>query len=62
LHVAQSLFHDHSPAKRLGLPSVWIDRRHDRPGTGATPSVDVEVAWRYPSLEAFADDSVEPAA
>jgi 2-haloalkanoic acid dehalogenase type II len=25
--VAQSLYHDHVPAKRLGLRSVWIDRR-----------------------------------
>jgi 2-haloacid dehalogenase len=37
LHVAQSLFHDHVPAKRLGLTTAWIDRRHDRPGSGATP-------------------------
>jgi putative hydrolase of the HAD superfamily len=37
LHVAQSLFHDHVPAKREGLPSVWINRRHDRSGWGATP-------------------------
>ena len=32
LHVAQSLFHDHVPAKALGLSTVWIDRRHDRAG------------------------------
>ena len=38
LHVAQSLFHDHVPAKREGVPSVWINRRHDRPGWGATPA------------------------
>src|SRR6185503_12654475 len=37
LHVAQSLFHDHVPAKALGLRSVWVNRRHDRPGGGATP-------------------------
>ena len=37
LHVAQSLFHDHVPAKRESLPSVWINRRRDRPGWGATP-------------------------
>ena len=36
LHVAQSLFHDHVPAKREGLASVWINRRHDRPD-GAPP-------------------------
>jgi len=55
LHVAQSLFHDHGPAQRLGLPSVWIDRRHDRDGTGATPDVDVDVPLRYQSLIEFAD-------
>ena len=37
LHVAQSLFHDHVPAKRLGLTTVWVDRRGARPGAGATP-------------------------
>lgn len=45
LHVAQSLFHDHVPAKRAGLPSVWINRRHDRPGWGATP--EPTEPWTY---------------
>jgi 2-haloacid dehalogenase len=58
LHVAQSLFHDHEPARRLGLPSVWIDRRHDRDGSGATPHSDVNVAMRYRSLAEFADDAL----
>jgi 2-haloacid dehalogenase len=57
LHVAQSLFHDHVPAKREGLPSVWINRRHDRPGWGATPAPSEE--WTYDlefnSLRDFAD-------
>lgn len=26
LHVAQSLFHDHEPAGRMGIESVWVDR------------------------------------
>ena len=26
LRVAQSLWHDHVPAARLGLGSVWVDR------------------------------------
>jgi 2-haloalkanoic acid dehalogenase type II len=57
LHVAQSLFHDHEPAARIGLPSVWIDRRHGKEGTGATavPTTRVEPAWTFPSLAAFAD-------
>ncbi|HEX4816885.1 MAG TPA: haloacid dehalogenase type II [Nonomuraea sp.] len=57
LHVAQSLFHDHVPAKREGLPSVWINRRHDRPGWGATPEPDQEWSYdlEFPSMGAFAD-------
>lgn len=57
LHVAQSLFHDHVPAKKEGLSSVWINRRHHRPGWGATPQPTQE--WTYnlefPSMSAFAD-------
>jgi 2-haloalkanoic acid dehalogenase type II len=39
LHTAQSLYHDHVPAKRLGLATCWIDRRtHSEDGEwGATP-------------------------
>jgi 2-haloacid dehalogenase len=55
LHVAQSLFHDHVPAKQLGLSSVWIDRRHDRPGPGATPVADAVPDATYQSMRAFAD-------
>ena len=55
LHVAQSLFHDHVTAKALGLHTVWIDRRHDRPGSGATPPTEAVPDATYPSMEAFAD-------
>ena len=56
LHVAQSLFHDHVPAKEAGLPTVWINRRHDRPGWGATPAppADVIPDWEFPTMAAFA--------
>ena len=40
LHVAQSLFHDHVPAKQVGLETVWINRRHGKAGSGATPIAD----------------------
>jgi 2-haloacid dehalogenase len=40
LHVAQSLFHDHVPAKQVGLETVWINRRHGKTGSGATPIAD----------------------
>lgn len=57
LHVAQSLFHDHVPAKKHGLDSVWINRRHDRPGWGATPepTADFGYALEFPSMAAFAE-------
>jgi 2-haloacid dehalogenase len=55
LHVAQSLYHDHVPARRLGLASVWIDRRHDRPGFGATPPAAISPDLRFEDLASFAD-------
>jgi 2-haloacid dehalogenase len=57
LHVAQSLFHDHVPAKAAGMTTVWIDRRGDTPGAGATPIPDnaVQPDWIFPSMAAFAD-------
>jgi 2-haloacid dehalogenase len=58
LHVAQSLFHDHVPAKALGLSTVWIDRRHDRPGTGATPPAQAMPDATFPDMAAFAEHAV----
>ena len=54
LHVAQSLFHDHVPAKALGLTTAWIDRRGGRRG-GATPppQVAVEPDFRFDSMAAM---------
>jgi 2-haloacid dehalogenase len=56
LHVAQSLFHDHVPAKRAGLSTAWINRRHTRPGWGATPEPPAPVTpdWEFPSMAALA--------
>jgi putative hydrolase of the HAD superfamily len=57
LHVAQSLFHDHVPAKAAGLATVWINRRHNRLGWGATPPPTTSVTpdWEFPSMRAFAE-------
>jgi 2-haloacid dehalogenase len=54
LHVAQSLFHDHVPAQRLGLSSVWIDRRHGQAGAGATPTADASPDATFPDMMSFA--------
>ena len=58
LHVAQSLFHDHAPAQRLGLRSVWIDRRHDRSGSGATPEASATPDATFPDMASFAAAAV----
>ncbi|GAB3305862.1 haloacid dehalogenase type II [Pseudoclavibacter terrae] len=57
LHVAQSLFHDHVPGKNAGLDTIWINRRYNRPGWGATPDPQVGVTpdAEYKSLADFAD-------
>jgi 2-haloacid dehalogenase len=57
LHVAQSLYHDHQPARELGLKSVWINRRHGKPGSGATihPELPIAVDLEFQSMKQFAD-------
>jgi 2-haloalkanoic acid dehalogenase type II len=52
LHTAQSLFHDHAPAKKIGLASAWIDRRHDHSGWGATmpPPDGITYDFRFESM------------
>ena len=54
LHVAQSLYHDHAPAQRLGLRSIWIDRRHGRAGAGATPPADARPDATFATMADFA--------
>ena len=56
MHTAQSLYHDHLPARRLGLATAWIDRRHGQDGWGATlpPGEEVPVDFRFTSLAEMA--------
>jgi 2-haloacid dehalogenase len=58
LHVAQSLYHDHVPARELGLSSVWINRRGDRPGPGATPAAEASPDATFPDMASFAEDAL----
>lgn len=60
LHVAQSLGHDHAPAKRLGLSSVWLIGDGPRWGKEAESKMALEknlvgYAWRFRDLSEFAD-------
>jgi 2-haloacid dehalogenase len=56
LHTAQSLFHDHAPAKAVGLASAWIDRRHATGGFGATMAPPASAGYdvRFNSMADFA--------
>jgi 2-haloacid dehalogenase/putative hydrolase of the HAD superfamily len=57
LHTAESLFHDHAPANRVGLASAWIHRRHGKEGFGATaaPKEMPHVDFRFESLAQLAE-------
>ncbi|MEL7471464.1 MAG: HAD family hydrolase [Pseudomonadota bacterium] len=54
LHTAQSMFHDHVPAKRAGLDCAWIDRQKLAEGGswGATAVVENQptVEFRFTSM------------
>ena len=58
LHTAQSLYHDHQPARVMGLANAWIDRQGlSRGGAwGATSSVGEHppTDFRFYTLEEFA--------
>ena len=60
LHVAQSLFHDHVPAKRLGLSTVWVNRRGDRRGSGATPPAEATPDLEVPDMATLARLATAP--
>jgi FMN phosphatase YigB (HAD superfamily) len=49
LHVAQSLFHDHGPAKSIGMTSVHIKRR----GNGAAPAASATPDQVFPDMKSF---------
>jgi 2-haloacid dehalogenase len=59
LHTAQSLFHDHVPARRLGLANAWIDRQGLAKGGdwGATAKVAErpEFDFLFPTMGAMAE-------
>jgi 2-haloacid dehalogenase len=57
LHTAESLYHDHIPARRIGLATCWIHRRAGKEGHGATrvPDGEVRPDFRFESLAAMAE-------
>ena len=57
LHSAESMFHDHVPARANGLDNAWIYRRHAKRGFGATmdPGKLAETTFRFNSLKEMAE-------
>ena len=57
LHVAESIFHDHEPANRIGLHNCWIHRRKGNDGFGATakPKTMPRFNFTFDSLGELAD-------
>jgi 2-haloacid dehalogenase/putative hydrolase of the HAD superfamily len=49
LHAAQSYFHDVVPAKALGIPIAWINRKKQIAGSAGPPDAE------FPTLARFAD-------
>lgn len=55
LHVAQSVYHDIVPARRMGLATVWVNRRVGKPGSGATMAAEGEPDVEVFDLKSLAD-------
>ena len=55
LHVAQSLYHDHEPAKQLGFTTVWINRPSRCPGVGVAPPTQASPDMELPDLESLVE-------
>jgi 2-haloacid dehalogenase len=54
LHVAQSLYHDHVPAKQLGLRTAWVTRPSCLAATGLAPEAHVITDLIVPNLATLA--------
>ncbi|MEG4092389.1 haloacid dehalogenase type II [Microcoleus sp. Pol12B4] len=51
LHVAQSIYHDIVPAASMGISTVWVNRRHDKAGFGATLPASGQPDLEVPNLK-----------
>lgn len=51
LHVAQSVYHDIIPANSMGLSTVWVNRRQNQAGSGATVAASGKPDLEVPDLK-----------
>jgi putative hydrolase of the HAD superfamily len=56
LHVAQSQYHDIGVARRLGITTCWIERRHGQKDSGGTiDAARTEPDYHFHTLAELAD-------
>lgn len=55
LHVAQSIYHDIVPAASMGISTVWVNRRHDKTGSGATMPASGKPDLEVPDLKTLVE-------
>ena len=55
LHVAQSVYHDIVPAASMGISTVWVNRRHEKTGFGATLPTSGQPDWEVPDLKTLVE-------
>lgn len=53
LHVAQSIYHDITPARSIGLSTVWVNRRKGKEGFGATLPASSTPDLEVPDLKSL---------
>ena len=51
LHIAQSVYHDIVPANNMGLSTVWVNRRQNQDGAGATVAASGKPDLEVPDLK-----------
>jgi 2-haloacid dehalogenase len=55
LHVAQSIYHDIVPAASMGISTVWVNRRHEKTGFGATLPASGQPDLEVPDLKTLVE-------
>ena len=55
LHAAESVYHDIIPANKLGIASVWVNRRMNKEGSGATQNAAGKPDLTVPDLKTLAE-------
>lgn len=61
LHIAQSIYHDIIPAKAMGLSTIWVNRRKEQEGFGATRPASCDSDLEVPDLKSLVSYmSLEP--